>query len=258
MKKIIYLLVFILTASSCVSSGELYYDTLKKGEKIDTTGARLDHSAYEKLLQAYVNDQGFVDYEGLNTQKTALKSYLDYLDTNSPKQGWETGEQFAYYINLYNAATLYLIIDNGIPQSIKDISGPLGQVWLKKFIQVNGDAYSLADVEKSVLQQMGDPRIHFAINCASYSCPKLLNTAFTGSNINQMMQKAAYQFVNSNKNDLSDSSNPQLSSIFKFYPEDFKNVAPSIIDYVNIYAVDKINSDAQINYKEYDWSLNNQ
>jgi hypothetical protein len=145
-----------------------------------------------------------------------------------------------------------------MPGSIKDIDGPLGQVWLKNFIIVDGKDFSLADIEKSVLQKMGDPRIHFAINCASISCPKLLNEAFTGKNVDKLMTQAAKEFVNSDKNDLSDPSNPKLSSIFSFYPTDFKDHSGTIIDYVNQYANKKVNAGATISYKDYDWSLNKQ
>ncbi|SCY42044.1 Protein of unknown function, DUF547 [Nonlabens sp. Hel1_33_55] len=258
MKKIAYLLAVLLIAASCVSSGGLHYDSLQNGEKIETSRAQLDHSNYDALLKKYVNEAGFVDYKGLATEQAKLKSYLTYLSTNPPRKDWETGEQFAYYINLYNASTLDLIIDNDMPGSIQDIKGPFGQVWIKKFINVNGDEYSLADIEKSVLQKMGDPRIHFAINCASYSCPKLLRTAYTGKNVDELMERAATEFVNSDKNDLSESSNPKLSSIFKFYTSDFTSNGMTLVEYVNQYANNKIDAGANVTYKDYDWSLNKQ
>ncbi|AZQ42822.1 DUF547 domain-containing protein [Nonlabens ponticola] len=258
MKKITYLLLFIFITASCVGAGSLYYDTLEANEQISTNRSQLDHSEYDKLLKRYVNEEGFVDYEGLKKEHAALKSYLTYLSVNPPKKDWENGEQFAYYINLYNAATLDLILDNDMPASIKDISGPLGQVWLKEYINVNGEMYSLASIEKGVLQKMGDPRIHFAINCASYSCPKLMRDAFTGSNVDELMDRAAREFVNSDKNDLSDPANPKLSSIFKFYTSDFTDTGKSLVAYVNQYADQKINTGAKVDFKEYDWSLNDQ
>lgn len=258
MKKFLYYIGIIAITFSCVGSGGLHYDTLSSGEEIKATTATLDHSSFDELLKKYVDDKGFVDYKGMQSDQSQLKSYLEYLGKNAPDENWETGEQFAYYINLYNAATLDLIMDNNMPGSIKDIDGPLGQVWLKDFINVNDKQYSLADIEKSVLQKMGDPRIHFAINCASYSCPKLMNGAYTGKNVDQMMTRAAKEFINSNKNDLSDPNNPKLSSIFSFYPKDFKAKSGTIIDYINQYATKKINPGATITYKDYDWSLNKQ
>lgn len=258
MKKFAYLLIVLVLAASCVGSGGLNYDALGNGEKIETSRAQLDHSNYDALLKKYVNQAGFVDYKGLATEQAKLKSYLVYLGTNPPRTDWETGEQFAYYINMYNASTLDLIIDNDMPGSIKDIDGPLGQVWIKDFIVVDGKEYSLADIEKGVLQKMGDPRIHFAINCASVSCPKLLREAFTGKNVDELMDRAANEFVNSDYNDLSDSNNPKLSSIFDFYTKDFEAESGSLIDYVNKFADNKINAGATISYKDYDWSLNKQ
>jgi len=258
MKKIAYLLSVLFIAASCVGSGGLHYDTLEKGEKIEATRAQLDHSNFGDLLKKYVNDEGLVDYEGLATEQAALKSYLVYLSVNPPRKDWEIGEQFAYYINLYNASTLDLIIDNDMPASIQDIKGPFGEVWIKNFIVVDGDEFSLADIEKGILQKMGDARIHFAINCASISCPKLLNEVYTGKNVDDLMEKAANEFINSEKNDLSDSSNPKLSSIFDFYPKDFKAESGTVIKYINQYATNKINEGATIQYKNYDWSLNKQ
>ncbi|WP_228547181.1 DUF547 domain-containing protein [Nonlabens antarcticus] len=258
MKKIAYLLAVLFIAASCVGSGGLHYDQLTKGEKIETSRSQLDHSNFDALLNKYVNEAGFVDYEGLAEEQAALKSYLVYLSVNQPKADWETGEQFAYYINLYNASTLDIIIDNDMPGSIQDIKGPFGQVWIKNFIVVDGKDYSLADIEKGVLQKMGDPRIHFAINCASFSCPKLMKTAYTGENVDDLMKQAADEFINSDKNDLSDPNNPKLSSIFSFYPKDFEAHSGTVIKYINQYADKKINEGATIEYKDYDWSLNKQ
>jgi hypothetical protein len=115
---------------------------------------------------------GFIDYQGFKKQEEELKEYLDYLNENPPQKTWSINEQFAYYINLYHSDAIYIILINDLPDSIKDIDGPLGSVWLKKFIKVDDKEYALAAIEKNVLQKMGNARIHFAINCASYSCPK--------------------------------------------------------------------------------------
>lgn len=147
-----------------------------------------------------------------------MKEYLDYLNENPPQKSWSINEQFAYYINLYNSNTVYIILINDLPDSIKDINGSLGQVWLKKFIKVDDKEYSLAAAEKNVLQKMGDARIDFAINCGSYSCPKLQNTAFTPANVNALMHKSAKELINSDKNDFTDPNHPKLSSIFRFLP----------------------------------------
>lgn len=257
MKYVSIILLVILTVS-CVGGGDLYYQTLKKNQEIPSQKGQLDHSQWNSLLSKYVNEAGFVDYDSFKKEQDVLKEYLSYLNVNSPQKSWSINEQFAYYINLYNAATVDLILMNNMPESIKDIDGPLGQVWLKKYILVNDKEYSLAAIEKNVLQKMGDPRIHFAINCASYSCPKLQNKAFTAANVDALMDQSAREFVNSDKNDFSNPEDPKLSSIFNFYPEDFTQSGMTLAAYINQFADIKIAEKDKYDYIEYDWSLNKQ
>lgn len=256
--KYVSIILLVLLTASCIGGGDLYYQTLKKNQEIPSQKGQIDHSTWDVLLKKYVNEDGFVDYDGFKSEQAQLKEYLNYLNKNAPQQDWSINEQFAYYINLYNAATVDLILMNNMPSSIKDIDGPLGQVWLKKYIKVNDKEYSLAAIEKNVLQKMGDPRIHFAINCASYSCPKLQNEAFTAVNVNALMDQSAREFINSDKNDLSNPDDPKLSSIFKFYPEDFTQNGKSLAGYINQYAERRIAEKDSYTYKEYDWSLNKQ
>jgi len=257
--KFVYVVLSFLILSSCVGGQDLDYTILQNGEQLtDATTSIMDHSAWDVLLKKYVDDDGFVDYNSFKKDHAALNEYLQYLNDNAPIETTHINEQFAYYINLYNAATVDLILENNMPASIKDISGPLGQVWLVEHVMINNKAYSLAAVEKNVLQKMGDPRIHFAINCASFSCPKLQNTAFMATNINTLMNKGATQFVNSDKNDLLDSLNPKLSKIFDWYESDFTDTGVSLIEYINKYAVEPIDGNASLSYKDYNWSLNKQ
>lgn len=107
----------------------------------------------DDLLKKHVDDKGFVDYKAFKKDHNALNEYLQYLNNNAPTKTTSINEQFAYYINLYNAATVDLILENDMPASIKDISGPLGQVWLVEHVMINDKAYSLAAVEKNVLQK---------------------------------------------------------------------------------------------------------
>lgn len=258
MKNTILVLAIILL-TSCIGGKDLYYTTLDNSAILENASKdALDHGAFDQQLKKFVDQNGFVDYAGWKKEQEILKTYLNYLNNNAPQKGWSQAAQFAYYINLYNAATVNLILDNNMPASIKDIDGPLGQVWLKDAARVDNKPYSLAAIEKNVLQKMGDPRIHFAINCASFSCPKLQNKAFTASNVNSLMETATTTFFNSDKNDLSDASNPKLSKIMDWYKSDFTDTGVTIIGYINTYATKKVNPNATINYIDYDWSLNKQ
>ena len=105
---------------------------------------------------------------------------------------------------------------------------------------------------------MNDARIHFAINCASISCPKLLNEAYTAGKINEQLDKVTREFINSDKNDIS-ATNAKVSSIFDWYKKDFITTeTPTIIDYINKYSTTKIKAGTPVTYKDYNWSLNKQ
>jgi hypothetical protein len=255
MNKLAYVVVvFFLT--SCIGSGDLYYQSLQKGDEIPATTGTLDHSDWDALLKKHVNTNGFVDYSGFNEDRAILKKYIAYLGNNAPSKSSSLNAQFAYYINLYNAAIVEVVLENDQPESIKDIGSTVSPVWIQDFIKVGDNDYSLADIERGVLQKMGDPRIHFAINCASYSCPKLQNRAFTAANVNELMEVATNQFVNSNKNDLNDPDSPKLSKIFKWYESDFTVTGSTVVEFINTYADQKISENAKVLYKDYDWSLN--
>ncbi len=214
----------------------------------------VDHSDWTKLLQKHVNDKGFVDYKGFQKDRSKLDAYLKMLSEKDPNNNWSVQELLAFYINLYNASTVQLILDNYPTKSIQDIDG----AFTKGFIKVQGTELALGGIENGVLRKMNEPRIHFAINCASFSCPKLLNEAYTASKINEQLEAAANDFINSDKNDIT-KDNPKLSSIFDFYTPDFKvDGKKDLIGYINKYSKTKINPNTTYTFKEYDWSLNEQ
>jgi hypothetical protein len=125
-------------------------------------------------LQLHVSDTGKVNYKGLLSNQEPFRKYLEYLASNAPKESWSNAEKKAFWINAYNAYTIQLILDNYPTESIKDISDP----WGKTFFKIGGKTMSLNTIEHKILRPMGDSRIHFAIVCASESCPKLLNCAY--------------------------------------------------------------------------------
>lgn len=213
----------------------------------------VDHSSWNTLLTTYVSDEGHVNYQGFKNDIATLYSYIHYLSTQMPSEKWSKQEKLAYFINVYNANTIKLIVDNYPTKSIKDLHNP----WSKKFTKIGNDRYSLSDIEHGILRKMDEPRIHFAINCASTSCPKLVNKAFTAENLEDLLEHATKGFINNpNKNKLSEKK-VKLSKIFKWYKDDFTKNA-RLIDYINRYAAIQIQKDAQISFLEYDWSLNEQ
>jgi hypothetical protein len=213
----------------------------------------VDHSAWDDLLKKYVADNGDVNYKGFKKDIKLLNEYTTYLAKQVPSKNWSLDEQLAYFINVYNANTIKLIADNYPLKSIKNISNP----WLKNRLKIGDKEYSLADIENGILRKMNEPKIHFAINCASYSCPKLLNTAYTAQNVQELMELATREFINNaSKNELG-KDEVKISEIFKWYKGDFTE-GQTIIEYINQYSDVKLFPNAKINYIDYDWSLNEQ
>lgn len=222
-------------------------------EEKQTYTPKVDHSAWNTLLKKYVSDNGDVDYKGFKKDSKALNDYVAYLSTQVPTEQWSLNEQLAYFINVYNSSTIKLIVENYPTKSIKNISNP----WLKNRITIGDQQYSLAGIENGVLRKMNEPRIHFAINCASVSCPKLLNTAYTATNVQELMDRATREFINNPENNKLTKDAVKLSEIFKWYKSDFTE-GMTIIEYINQYADINIFPTPKIDYLDYNWNLNDQ
>lgn len=243
----------LLSAAGFTSRG---LPTPQVPEKLTSTTANssvnLDHSAWTALLKKHVDKEGNVDYKGFKNDRAALTSYLKYLSENKPDDSWSVQEILAYYINVYNAFTVDLIVENYPVESIKDINGP----WTRAIVPIGNTKMSLGGVENGLLKKMNEPRFHFAINCASVSCPKLLNEAYTAATINEQLDKVTREFINSDENKISENK-AELSSIFDWYEKDFLvHGIDNIIEYINQYSDTKINPDTNITYLEYNWGLN--
>ena len=210
-----------------------------------------DHNQWNSLLQKHVSSKGIVDYKGFKKDKPALQSYLDLLAANVPDKTWSNNAVLAYWINTYNANTVKLIVDNYPVKSIKDIKNP----WDTAFIKLGNKKYSLGGIENDILRKMNEPRIHFAINCASYSCPNLLNEAYSEKDIQNQLQAVAKSFINDKTKNTISANNIEISSIFDWYGADFKTKG-TVIDFLNKYSSVKIDAKAKISFKEYNWNLN--
>lgn len=209
------------------------------------------HDSWNKLLQKYVDIEGNVDYRAFKKEESALDSYLDQMAQNVPADGASIKQKLVYYINLYNAATLKLILQHYPVSSIKDIKSP----WDKKWVKVGDNTLSLGAIEHKILRRLDDPRIHFAINCASYSCPKLSNRAYTADKLEEQLNAATSEFVNDPKRNRIGQSAAEISQIFKWYKSDFTENG-SLVEYINQYSTINIGPGTKVQYIKYDWSLN--
>ncbi len=219
----------------------------------------ISHEIWTELLQKYVVD-GQVNYKGFAEDKVRFDEYLNLLNTHHPNnKNWSKDEQLAYWINAYNAYTVELIVDNYPVESIKDIKKGLpflNSVWDIEFIEIEGNTYDLNHIEHQILRKdFDEPRIHFAIVCASISCPNLSNEAFTASKIDHQLSTQAHAFINDKtKNNISPNE-AQLSKIFSWFKSDFTKKT-TLLEYINQYSDRQASSDAKVSYLDYDWGLN--
>ncbi len=209
------------------------------------------NDSWNTLLRKHVDPEGSVNYRGFAEDRAQLEEYLAYLGENSPGESATKEEKLVYYINLYNAATVLLIVENYPVGSIKEIKSP----WERKWIKVGSKTLSLNAIEHKMLRKLDEPRIHFAINCASYSCPKLHNKAYTLENLESLLDKAAREFINDPKHNRIDGDSAEISQLFKWYKADFTTKG-SLVEYLNRYSETPIQEDTKIQYIKYDWSLN--
>ncbi|TGE08644.1 DUF547 domain-containing protein [Hymenobacter fodinae] len=226
--------------------------------------AAFDHSSYDRLLKKYVNEKGQVNYKGLKANQKEFNQYLQLLSKNPPTASWSKPEQMAYWINAYNAYTIRLILDHYPVQSIKDIGSkiqiPLVTTpWASKFFTIGGNNMSLDEIEHGTLRKKyNDPRIHFALVCASVSCPRLRNEAYTAAQLDRQLDDQGRDFLNNPSKNKVGKSEAQLSKYFDWYKSDWTENGQSVASWVNRYSTTKMDPNAKVTYLDYNWNLNGQ
>ena len=253
---IFFSLALIFLLSSCGTLLNLFTEKVKINK---SNSEPISHEVWNDLLGKHVKDSR-LDYKGIIADSTEFNGYLSQLKSSLPNDKyWSKEEQFAYWINAYNAFTVKLIVDNYPITSIKDIKGGLSfvnSVWDVKFIEIEGQKFDLNNIEHGILrEQFKDPRIHFAVNCASISCPALINEAFQADKLEEQLDMAAKSFfLDASKNKLT-SEEAQISKIFKWFKKDFTK-DQSLKEFIDLYTEQNITKDTKITYLDYDWNLN--
>ncbi|MBK9735208.1 MAG: DUF547 domain-containing protein [Saprospiraceae bacterium] len=213
--------------------------------------AQPDYKNLDAFLKEHININGEVNYTAIKAHRGLLDKLVADISSTKVANNWSKNDQLAFWINAYNIFTIKLITDNYPLKSIQNLDG--GKPWDVKRITIGGTKYSLNQIENDIIRaKFKDPRIHFAVNCGAKSCPPILNAAYTGNTIDVQLNDVTTKFINNSKYQTITASKITLSKIFDWYAIDFGN----IINFINKYSKSKINKDATIGFKEYDWALN--
>jgi hypothetical protein len=231
-----------------------------------------EHKDWTELLKKVVRTKpdgsSDVHYQGVLRDPVLLNRYLKNLGNLKQDEfdKFSKSEQMAFYINAYNAFTVKLVIDHYPVPSIKKIGGILSSPWKMKFFRLFGREMTLDEVEHTILRKKyKEPRIHFAVNCASIGCPALRAEAFVGSRLDEQLAQQTQLFLrDKSRNYIDDAKNKVfLSKIFNWFEEDFTANGSSVQSFVATFMTDdpkiqeKLRKNAyDISYTDYNWDLN--
>lgn len=229
-------------------------------DKVLSNAKPISYEYWDVLLKKHVNPLGQVNYQGFIEDSLALNQFITLLEANHPNDSnWSQKEQIAYWINAYNAYTIRIVIRHYPLNSIRDIAGAIpfiNSVWDLKFIQIEQEKYTLNNIEHGILRShYAEPRIHFALVCASQSCPLLLNEAYTAANLDRQLDAQAKRFINDPTKNQIQQDQIKISKIFRWYKRDFTE-SGSLIQYINQFSEVAVSSESKIEFLDYDWSLN--
>ena len=232
---------------------------------------QIDHSAWDALLRKYVDNRGMVNYAGWKATKAdmqALDNYLTRLSAASFSRQTSAGVKLAFWINAYNAVTIKGILREYPTTSIRNHTAKVFgyNIWKDLQLQVEGRQYSLDHIEHEILRKMGEPRIHFAIVCASIGCPRLLNEAYVPDRIDQQLTAGARVFFDDPSKFRYDQQRGSIavSAILDWFGADFGRTRAEqvrrIAPYLPEPAAQRLaeSGNAQVSYLDYDWGLNDQ
>lgn len=243
-----------LNVGSQIEEAKNEEEPKEETSEVESKSSNQLHQTWNELLTDYVSDEGNVDYKSFKKNRQKLLDYINNLSSIRSKDTFESlskNEKLAYWINAYNALTIDLILRHYPLKSIKDIKDP----WDQRFWKLGDKWYNLNEIEHHILRKMNEPRIHFAIVCASFSCPKLKNEAYTSENLDEQLTEATKTFLTDDKRNSISRDHLELSKIFQWFAKDFK-LDGSIIDFLNKYLDIKISDKAKKRFKDYNWDLN--
>ena len=229
---------------------------------------QIDHSAFDQLLKRYVDVNGRVNYAAWHQSRGCrdqLTTYLANLSRANPDQQASREARLAYWINAYNAVTIEGILRVYPTKSIRDHTAKLVgyNIWKDLLFTAGDTKISLEDIEHKVLRKMGEPRIHFAIVCASIGCPRLLNQAYVADQLQQQLAANTQDFFSRQQNLQVTGNTLNLSQIINWFGSDFGGTQQQQVQVLSRYfppAAQQLvaSGNYSVKFQEYDWGLNTQ
>ncbi len=235
----------------------------------EASTATIDHSAWTNFLSVYleefpdgVNRMRYADVKAADREQ--LEHYVAGLAATTISN-YNRAEQRAYWINLYNALTVKVVLDHYPVSSIRDIDISPGLFsvgpWDKKLVAIEGEKLSLNDIEHRILRPIWkDPRIHYAVNCASIGCPNLAPSAFTAETSESLLEKGARDYVNHPRGVEIVNGKPVASKIYDWFKPDFGKNDEELLAHLRRYAEptlrEKLIGFSHLSGYRYDWALN--
>lgn len=269
-------LTILLALSACTT-------TIRSNPaNVDPPTVPFSHHRFDRVLHDFVDSRGRVDYAGLVARPTDLDAYFHQISLISPdshsKLFATRDERLAFWINAYNASVMKAVADAYPISSVGDVGLSFWKIgfFVMQRVVIGSTEMNLYDLENLIIRErFRDPRVHFALNCASAGCPRLPRQAFRASTLSQRLDEETRRFVHEGRNVRVDhpARTVHLSSIFGWYEEDFTEwpadelpADPSLLDYVTLYADAGLAQDLEqaktqkyrIKLIPYDWSLNDQ
>jgi hypothetical protein len=246
-------------------------DLWPRWQKHDATSSqRIDHGAWsaflkKSLIAPHPSGVNRVRYAAVSAEdRKTLRSYLDKLQS-VPISSYNRAEQRAYWINLYNALTIDVVLSHYPVESIRDIGISPGLFsrgpWDAKLLAIEGEKLSLNDIEHRILRPIWrDPRLHYAVNCASLGCPNLQPEAYTAENTEALLEKGARDYINHSRGVALKKGRLTVSSIYDWFKEDFGTTREALMQHWLKYADSDVGTALKgysggLNYN-YDWRLN--
>src|SRR3990167_726111 len=230
---------------------------------VSASGNDDPNSLFDGVLGRYVSKDGLVDYKGLKKDKDFMR-YIEYLSTTDPDKLPSDKHRLAFWINAYNAFVLKGVLDEYPIKSVLDVGWLPHSFFKRKEFLTKQGKITLQEIENvKIREAFREPRIHFAINCASMSCPKLLTESYKAGKLEEQFETQATSFINDKSKNYLDKENRilYLSSIFKWYKDDFiqngEKTEAYIARYLNPDDAEFIrNNKVTIKYLDYNWGLN--